>query len=99
MGHGMSTIFLLDQFRREDRKVYYTREEISLHNTPQSLWILCNGKVYDITQFYKSQKHPGGRASLLSRGGGIIDCGMDYKHHSKKTKQMWKNYLIGYLKK
>ena len=99
MGHGMSTIFLLDQFKREDRKVYYTREEISKHNGPHSLWILCNGKVYDITQFYKVQKHPGGKASLRARAGGVIDCGLDYKFHSKNTKQLWKNYLIGYLRK
>ena len=97
MGNSLSTIFLLDQFKRDDRKVYYTRSEIAKHNTLDSLWVVSNNKVYDITYFFALDKHPGGNSILLSRGGGIKNCEKDFKFHSNKTKKLWNNYLIGYV--
>lgn len=81
----------------EDKKVYYSRSEIAKHNTPESLWIIANEKVYDITQFYRRQTHPGGMDSLLSRGGGAIDASSDMRFHSKGSKKLWNQYLIGYM--
>ncbi len=40
----------------------YSWEEISKHNTEESLWIVVNDKVYDVTGFLK--KHPGGMNPL-----------------------------------
>ncbi|KAF8303264.1 hypothetical protein DL93DRAFT_2067004 [Clavulina sp. PMI_390] len=42
-------------------------DDLSAHNTPESAWILVNGKVYDVTEFLK--KHPGGSVILLNHSG------------------------------
>ena len=41
--------------------------EVAQHNTPESCWIVLNGKVYDLTSFYA--EHPGG-ASLITNNAG-----------------------------
>ena len=45
----------------------YTRAEVSLHKTPQDLWIIVDGKVYDVTKWLKH--HPGGERILQNHGG------------------------------
>ena len=45
----------------------YTRAEVALHKTPQDLWIIVDGKVYDVTKWLKH--HPGGERILQHHGG------------------------------
>jgi cytochrome b involved in lipid metabolism len=47
-----------------------TREEVAQHNTPESLWTILNGKVYDLSMYL--DYHPGGRKKLLLGAG--TDC-------------------------
>eukprot|EP00397_Hematodinium_sp_SG-2012_P006876 GEMP01006913.1.p1 GENE.GEMP01006913.1~~GEMP01006913.1.p1 ORF type:complete len:517 (+),score=101.14 GEMP01006913.1:120-1670(+) len=47
-----------------------TNEELALHNKPDDLWLMIDGKVFDVTKFQKL--HPGG-AQLLQQYGGQ-DC-------------------------
>ena len=49
--------------------------------------------------FYKEKNHPGGTLALETRAGGAVDCNPDYKFHSKNTRKLWNNYLIGYVAK
>ena len=42
-------------------KKFEELSEIFEHNTKESLWLLIDGKVYDVTTF----KHPGGKQLLL----------------------------------
>nr|POF16704.1 cytochrome b2, mitochondrial [Quercus suber] len=44
-----------------------TAEEISQHAKPDDLWILVNGKVYDLTNF--APQHPGGPDALYQCAG------------------------------
>ncbi|KAH3684294.1 hypothetical protein WICPIJ_004734 [Wickerhamomyces pijperi] len=44
-----------------------TPEEVSKHNTKESLWVVINGNVYDLTTFLT--KHPGGQKVLLKFAG------------------------------
>ena len=46
---------------------FYTLEEISQHNTAESLWLVVEGKVYDVTTFL--EKHPGGQKPFLYYAG------------------------------
>ena len=101
MGQAISTVFLLEYFKTSnsiDRRIYYTREEIAKHNNENSMWIVAGNKVFDITSFYKQQTHPGGSHPLQNRAGGSIDSAPDFKFHSKKSRKLWNNYLIGYVK-
>ena len=45
----------------------YTRGEVALHKTPQDLWIIIDGKVYDVTNWLKH--HPGGKRVIQHYGG------------------------------
>lgn len=47
--------------------IKYSLEEISTHNTEESLWIAINGSVYDVTDFLN--KHPGSAKPLLRCAG------------------------------
>ena len=49
---------------------FYSKEEISKHNKDKDLWIIINGKVYDLSKFGKV--HPGGLGVLLPLAG--TDC-------------------------
>ena len=35
----------------------FTKDEISKHNVEKDLWIIINGKIYDLSKF--SKIHPG----------------------------------------
>jgi len=51
-----------------------SKEEVAKHNTSNDLWLMVDGKAYDVTKFQKL--HPGG-AQLLQLYGGK-DCTDDF---------------------
>jgi cytochrome b involved in lipid metabolism len=46
-------------------RTFTSLAEIFQHNTKESLWIMIDRKVYDVTNF----KHPGGKTPLLNNAG------------------------------
>lgn len=48
-------------------EIKYTREEVAKHIDNNSLWIILENKVYDVTNFIL--EHPGGEDVLLQWGG------------------------------
>ncbi|KPA80422.1 hypothetical protein ABB37_04659 [Leptomonas pyrrhocoris] len=73
----------------------FTREEVSKHNTTDSLWVVIDNSVFDITPILG--QHPGGKCALLKRGGGVKDCAEDMMFHSRAARQDAKKYKIGEL--
>ena len=43
--------------------VKFSREEVSKHADENSLWIILDNKVYDVTKFM--MEHPGGEEVLI----------------------------------
>lgn len=76
---------------------YYTRFEISCHNTEASAWIVAGDDIYDVTDYV--EHHPGGKSSLMKKIGGNVDCTKDFMFHSKSGQNHWKKYLIGKITK
>lgn len=46
----------------------FTLEEVAVHNKPDDVWVIIDGKVYDITAFV--DEHPGGPDNILQNAGG-----------------------------
>jgi len=74
-------------------RITFTAEEVSKHNTENDCWIILNGKVYDITQFFGS--HPGGKRSLLNFAGK--DASSNIQFHSSLMMKQAANFYIGNL--
>jgi alkylation response protein AidB-like acyl-CoA dehydrogenase len=63
----------------------FTAADVASHKTPNSLWIIVDEDVYDVTKF--ADEHPGGK-KILQRVAG-----------KDASKQFWKYHNEGILKK
>lgn len=76
----------------------YSLSEVSFHCSTNSLWVVMNGNVYDITSFLFD--HPGGEELLLQYGGqDVTEIMKDkFEHlHSDTAYELLEQYLIGTL--
>lgn len=73
----------------------YTVEEVAQHNTPASLWVIMNRKVYDVTAFHK--RHPGGPNMLLQMGGKDATAAAAAAHKSALPANLMWEYCIGHV--
>jgi len=81
-----------------DTKKKYTWEEVRKHQALESLWIVVNGGVYDVTKFV--QHHPGGRHTLEMSGGQDVTYLMQTSHpFTEKPWKILKQYQIGVVEK
>ncbi|KZF26768.1 putative acyl-CoA dehydrogenase [Xylona heveae TC161] len=63
----------------------FSKDDVSSHNKPDSLWIIVDEDVYDVSKF--QDEHPGGK-KILQRVAG-----------KDASKQFWKYHNEGILKK
>ena len=76
-------------------KKVYTYDEVAKHNTEKDLWMVIEGKVYDVSSFV--DEHPGGVNTLTDNAGTDGSGEFDAVGHSASAKDMLKKYLIGEL--
>lgn len=50
-------------------------EEVNKHNSRDDVWVIVNGKVYDVTKFL--DEHPGGEEVLMDVAGR--DCTKEFE--------------------
>mmetsp|Transcript_117274 Transcript_117274/g.175120 ORF Transcript_117274/g.175120 Transcript_117274/m.175120 type:complete len:433 (+) Transcript_117274:3-1301(+) len=71
----------------------YTREEVAQHNSPESLWLIINNNVVDVTDFLAN--HPGGEEVLLDMAGGDATTAFADVNHSEHAKKLVEKFTIG----
>ncbi|KAJ4782967.1 Cytochrome B5-like protein [Rhynchospora pubera] len=74
---------------------YYTKEQVSKHNTRTDCWIIVKHKVYDVTSYV--EEHPGGDA-ILNNAGRDSTQGFYGPQHATRVFDMVDEFYIGDLK-
>jgi alkylation response protein AidB-like acyl-CoA dehydrogenase len=69
-----------------------TREEVAKNNTEDSLWLIVDARVYDLTDFLDA--HPGG-ASVLAQVAGTDATTAFYNLHRHEVIQKYTSLCIG----
>ncbi|XP_055389131.1 cytochrome b5 [Condylostylus longicornis] len=72
-------------------------DEVKKHNSSTDLWIIIEGKVYDLTKF--RAEHPGGEEVLDELGGKDGTKDFNDVGHSEDAKNMMTKYYVGDLEK
>lgn len=76
----------------EDLKVY-TFDEVSKHTELDDLWVVYDGKVYDISRYL--DEHPGGQEVVQDVAGTDATEAFDDIGHSQDAHDILKGLLIG----
>ncbi|CDS12559.1 hypothetical protein LRAMOSA04753 [Lichtheimia ramosa] len=71
----------------------YTYEEIAKHNKREDLWMVIDGKVYDITPFV--DEHPGGEEVLIDEGAKDATGPFEDVGHSPDARELLEKYYLG----
>lgn len=50
-------------------------------------------RIFKVPQSFV-QNHPGGKRSIINRAMSGEDCTIDYNHHSKKGRDLWKQFEV-----
>lgn len=95
MGEENHTAEANGEVPTESNVKYFTLDEIKLHNTSKSTWLIIHDKVYDITGFM--EEHPGGEEVLLEQAGMDATESFEDVGHSTDAREMLEPYLIGEL--
>lgn len=84
-----------------DSAAMITLETIAMHDTPEDCWFAVEGKVYDVSPYIASGKHPGDEAILLGCGKDATEMFNsrpgDGTSHSEKARSFLPTFQIGEL--
>jgi len=70
-------------------------DEIKQHNDKNSIWIVVNNDVYDVTEFLN--EHPGGEEVLLEQAGKDASEAFEDVGHSSDAREMMLKFKVGTL--
>mmetsp|Transcript_3141 Transcript_3141/g.9580 ORF Transcript_3141/g.9580 Transcript_3141/m.9580 type:complete len:119 (-) Transcript_3141:509-865(-) len=82
------------QERRKPDKRDYTAEEVKQHSEPGDLWLIIDGKVYDLSEYHDI--HPGGDA-IFNNAGADSSKGFHGDQHPTKVNDMLDDFYLGKL--
>ncbi|KAF8447098.1 cytochrome b5-like heme/steroid binding domain-containing protein, partial [Kalaharituber pfeilii] len=70
--------------------------EVKAHNSKKDLWVVIDGKVYDVSRFV--DEHPGGEEVLLDVAGQDATEAFDDVGHSDEAREILAGLVKGKLK-
>ena len=73
----------------------FTLKQVAEHSKDKDLWIIIDGKVYDVTSF--TDEHPGGIDTLLDVAGVDGTAEFDGVGHSDSARAQLKKFYVGDL--
>jgi cytochrome b involved in lipid metabolism len=72
----------------------FTAAEVSQHCTRDSLWLIIDGRVYDVTTYV--DQHPGGDA-IFRNAGRDSSAGFHGDQHPDKVNELLPDFYLGDL--
>merc|ERR1719411_1044041 len=72
-------------------------EEVSYHNVMEDAWMVIYDKVYEMTEYLESNRHPGGQDVILEYLGYDATLAFRGVGHSKPAMKILEKYCIGIL--
>mmetsp|Transcript_5783 Transcript_5783/g.8134 ORF Transcript_5783/g.8134 Transcript_5783/m.8134 type:complete len:545 (+) Transcript_5783:74-1708(+) len=78
--------------RKQELKKY-TVAEVAKHNSRESIWVIIDGRVYDLTRYI--DKHPGGHLMIENMAGKDCTDAFANYHTARVYKHMLPPMLIG----
>jgi len=75
----------------------FTAAEVAKHNTKDSMWVIIDGKVYDLTDYV--DQHEGGSKAIMKHAGGDASEGFHGPQHPPKVWIVIEDFQIGTLVK
>eukprot|EP00670_Eutreptiella_braarudii_P006524 CAMPEP_0174285048 /NCGR_PEP_ID=MMETSP0809-20121228/7493_1 /TAXON_ID=73025 ORGANISM="Eutreptiella gymnastica-like, Strain CCMP1594" /NCGR_SAMPLE_ID=MMETSP0809 /ASSEMBLY_ACC=CAM_ASM_000658 /LENGTH=133 /DNA_ID=CAMNT_0015380731 /DNA_START=52 /DNA_END=453 /DNA_ORIENTATION=- len=76
-----------------DTTTVYTFDEVAKHNTEEDVWMVIDGKVYDVTSYLED--HPGGIDILTGVAGTDATEDFEAVSHSKPAIEQMAQFQVG----
>lgn len=73
----------------------FSADEIAKHNTANDLWVVYNGRVYDVSHYI--DEHPGGEEVVVDVAGTDATDAFDDIGHSEDAHEILRGLVIGKL--
>lgn len=80
---------------RQNKNVELTLEDVGKHNTAEDLWIILDGKVYDVTKW--KTKHPGGELIFMGVAGQDASVAYGSFHNQSISDKYLKSFEVGFI--
>jgi len=74
-----------------------TLDEVSYHNSVDDAWIVVYDKIYEMTEYLESSRHPGGEDVIQEYLGYDATLAFRGVNHSKSALRVLDKYCIGIL--
>jgi cytochrome b involved in lipid metabolism len=72
---------------------YYSKEAVAKHNKPDDIWIIVDGKVFDVTPYV--DKHLGGEDAITRYAGQDNTAPFHGEQHPLKVREVLDEFYIG----